>query len=86
MLPDGTLFGEGIKTRIKEKLLDECNLHTIVRLPKGVFSPYTGIKTNLLFFTGCKSSADRSRQGKSPGLLNPSGREGPAPPPIFART
>jgi len=51
VLPDGTLFGEGIKTRIKEKLLNECNLHTIIRLPNGVFSPYTGIKTNLLFFT-----------------------------------
>jgi len=50
VLPDGSLFGEGIKTRIKEKLLTECNLHTIVRLPNGVFSPYTGIKTNLLFF------------------------------------
>lgn len=51
VLPDGTLFGEGIKTRIKKKLLDECNLHTIVRLPKGVFAPYTTIKTNILFFT-----------------------------------
>jgi len=51
VLPDGTLFGDGIKMRIKEKLLEECNLHTIVRLPKGVFAPYTGIKTNLLFFT-----------------------------------
>ncbi len=51
VLPDGTLFGEGIKTTIKEKLLTECNLHTIVRLPNGVFAPYTGIKTNLLFFT-----------------------------------
>jgi type I restriction enzyme M protein len=51
VLPDGTLFGEGVKTRIKDKLLDECNLHTIVRLPNGVFAPYTGIKTNLLFFT-----------------------------------
>jgi len=51
VLPDGTLFGEGVKTRIKERLLDECNLHTVVRLPNGVFSPYTGIKTNLLFFT-----------------------------------
>ena len=51
VLPDGTLFGEGIKTRIKEKLLTECNLHTIVRLPNGVFAPYTSIKTNLLFFT-----------------------------------
>ncbi|MFZ6779993.1 N-6 DNA methylase [Undibacterium sp. Ji83W] len=51
VLPDGFLFGEGIKTRIKEKLLAECNLHTIVRLPNGVFAPYTGIKTNLLFFS-----------------------------------
>jgi type I restriction enzyme M protein len=51
VLPDGTLFGEGVKTRIKEKLLSECNLHTIVRLPNGVFAPYTGIRTNLLFFT-----------------------------------
>src|SRR3546814_3733034 len=48
VLPDGTLFGEGIKTRIKEKLMTECNLHTIVRLPNGVFNPYTGIKTNLM--------------------------------------
>lgn len=51
VLPDGFLFGEGVKTRIKEKLLEECNLHTIVRLPNGVFNPYTGINTNLLFFT-----------------------------------
>jgi type I restriction enzyme M protein len=51
VLPDGTLFGEGVKTRIKEALLTDCNLHTIVRLPNGVFSPYTGIRTNLLFFT-----------------------------------
>ena len=51
VLPDGTLFGEGVKTRIKEELLAQCNLHTIVRLPIGVFAPYTGIKTNLLFFT-----------------------------------
>jgi type I restriction enzyme M protein len=51
VLPDGFLFGEGVKTRIKEKLLVECNLHTIVRLPNGVFAPYTGINTNLLFFT-----------------------------------
>ena len=51
VLPDGTLFGEGIKTRIKEHLLASCNLHTVVRLPNGVFSPYTGIRTNLLFFS-----------------------------------
>jgi len=50
VLPDGFLFGEGVKTRIKEKLLSEFNLHTIVRLPNGVFAPYTGIRTNLLFF------------------------------------
>ena len=51
VLPDGFLFGEGMKTRLKEMLLNECNLHTIVRLPNGVFAPYTGIKTNILFFT-----------------------------------
>lgn len=51
VLPDGTLFGEGVKTRIKEALLADCNLHTIIRLPNGVFNPYTGIRTNLLFFT-----------------------------------
>ncbi|MDT3404262.1 type I restriction enzyme M protein [Mucilaginibacter terrae] len=50
ILPDGFLFGEGVRTRIKQELLDQCNLHTIVRLPNGVFSPYTNIKTNLLFF------------------------------------
>lgn len=51
VLPDGTLFGEGMKTSLKKALLEECNLHTIVRLPKSVFSPYTSIATNLLFFT-----------------------------------
>ncbi|MDP4270229.1 MAG: class I SAM-dependent DNA methyltransferase [Bacteroidota bacterium] len=56
VLPDGFLFGEGIKTRIKEKLMDECNLHTIVRLPNGVFNPYTGIRTNILFFTKGKKT------------------------------
>ncbi len=50
VLPDGFLFGEGVKTTLKRELLEEFNLHTIVRLPKGVFSPYTGINTNLLFF------------------------------------
>ena len=51
VLPDGTLFGEGIKTRIKRALLETCNLHTIVRLPKSVFAPYTSIATNVLFLT-----------------------------------
>src|SRR6266705_1570483 len=48
--PDGTLFGDGVCARIKEELLKEFNLHTVVRLPNGVFAPYTGIPTNLLFF------------------------------------
>ena len=50
VLPDGSLFGEGVKTRLKEHLLEECNLHTIVRLPNSVFKPYATIGTNLLFF------------------------------------
>jgi type I restriction enzyme M protein len=51
VLPDGFLFGDGIKGEIKKRLLQQCKLHTIVRLPKGVFAPYTTIKSNLLFFT-----------------------------------
>ena len=50
VLPDGFLFGEGVKTRLKEALLTTCDLHTVVRLPNGVFAPYTSINTNLLFF------------------------------------
>lgn len=51
VLPDGTLFGgEGVKTRLKEHLMEECNLHTIVRLPNSAFKPYASIGTNLLFF------------------------------------
>ena len=50
VVPNGTLFGEGVCARIKEELLKEFNLHTIVRLPNGVFAPYTPIPTNLLFF------------------------------------
>ncbi|MCL1140876.1 N-6 DNA methylase [Shewanella pneumatophori] len=58
VLPDGTLFGEGVKTKIKKLLTEECNLHTIVRLPNGVFNPYTGIKTNILFFTKGQPTKD----------------------------
>ncbi|SGZ09868.1 Putative type I restriction enzyme EcoEI Mprotein [Moritella viscosa] len=58
VLPDGTLFGEGVKTKIKKMLTEECNLHTIVRLPNGVFNPYTGIKTNILFFTKGEPTKD----------------------------
>jgi len=50
VVPNGTLFGDGVCARIKEELLREFNLHTILRLPNGVFSPYTGISTNVLFF------------------------------------
>ena len=50
VLPDGSLFGEGVKTRLKEHLMEECNLHTIVRLPNSVFRPYALVGTNLLFF------------------------------------
>ena len=50
VLPDGFLFGGNVKTSIKKKLLEECNLHTIIRLPNDVFAPYTNINTNLLFF------------------------------------
>ncbi len=50
VVPNGTLFGDGVCARIKEELLRDFNLHTIVRLPNGVFAPYTGIPTNILFF------------------------------------
>jgi type I restriction enzyme M protein len=50
VVPNGTLFGDGVCARIKQDLLTKFNLHTIVRLPNGVFSPYTSIPTNLLFF------------------------------------
>ena len=50
VVPNGVLFGDGVGARIKERLLDDCNLHTIVRLPPGVFAPYTSIPANLLFF------------------------------------
>ncbi|CAH0283700.1 N-6 DNA methylase [Pseudomonas brassicacearum] len=58
VLPDGTLSGEGVKTKIKKMLMDECNLHTIVRLPKTVFAPYTSIKTNILFFEKGQPTTD----------------------------
>jgi type I restriction enzyme M protein len=50
VVPNGLLFGDGVGARIKKQLLEECNLHTIVRLPDGVFAPYTDIPSNLLFF------------------------------------
>jgi type I restriction enzyme M protein len=50
VVPNGTLFGDGVAARIKEEMLREFNLHPVVRLPNGVFAPYTPIPTNLLFF------------------------------------
>ena len=50
VVPNGTLFGDGVSARIKADLLEHFNLHTVVRLPEGVFAPYTDIPTNLIFF------------------------------------
>ncbi|MEX5710101.1 class I SAM-dependent DNA methyltransferase [Parafrankia sp. FMc6] len=61
VLPNGSLFASGensIGARIKQKLLKDCNLHTIVRLPQGVFAPYTQIPSNLLFFEKGKSTSE----------------------------
>ncbi len=51
VLPDGSLTGDGVKQRVREELLEKCNLHTIIRLPNSVFQPYATVATNLLFFT-----------------------------------
>ena len=51
VLPDGSLTGDGVKQRIREEFLNQCNVHTIVRLPNSVFQPYASVATNLLFFT-----------------------------------
>ena len=51
VLPDGSLTGDGVKERIREEFLTQCNVHTIVRLPNSVFQPYASVATNLLFFT-----------------------------------
>ncbi|QIK65626.1 N-6 DNA methylase [Nocardioides sp. HDW12B] len=50
VVPNGVLFGDGVGAKIKQQLLEECNLHTVLRLPAGVFEPYTDIPTNVLFF------------------------------------
>lgn len=64
ILPDGFLFGaDNAKLAIKEKLLREFNLHTIVRLPGSIFSPYTGIATNILFFNN--EQAEDAEEGFS---------------------
>jgi type I restriction enzyme M protein len=50
VVPNGTLFGDGVAARVKAELLEQFNLHTVVRLPEGVFAPYTDIATNIIFF------------------------------------
>jgi len=80
VLPDGFLFGTGAKTKVKEKLIKEFNLHTIVRLPRGVFAPYTDINTNILFFEKGKPTQGiwyyehqlpQSRKGRPYNKSNP---------------
>jgi len=67
VVPNGFLFGDGVSARIKEQLLRNFDLHTIVRLPNGVFAPYTSIPTNLLFFgrPGLDTPLAKSAQGYS---------------------
>jgi type I restriction enzyme M protein len=64
VLPDGSLTGDGIKQRVRQKLIEECNLHTIIRLPNSVFQPYATVATNLLFF-------DKANPVKSSNPVNP---------------
>jgi len=58
VLPDGSLTGEGVKQRVRQRLLEECNLHTIIRLPNSVFQPYATVATNLLFFEKGKATKE----------------------------
>jgi len=58
VVPNGTLFADGVAARIKEELLKNYNLHTIVRLPEGIFAPYTDIPANLIFFDRSGSTSD----------------------------
>ena len=68
VLPDGSLTGEGVKQRIRQHLLETCNLHTIVRLPNSVFQPYASVATNLLFFEKGKPTKETWYWGhKLPG-------------------
>lgn len=58
VLPDGSLTGEGVKQRVRQKLLEDCNVHTIVRLPQSVFAPYATVNTNLIFFEKGKQTKE----------------------------
>jgi type I restriction enzyme M protein len=70
VVPNGVLFADGIGARIKEEMLGSCNLHTVVRLPAGVFAPYTPIPANLLFF----EKGDRTKEVWFYELTMPEGR------------
>ena len=71
IVPNGVLFGDGVAARIKQQLMQDCNLHTIVRLPSGVFEPYTPIPTNLVFF----DKAGRTKEVWFYEILPPEGRK-----------
>lgn len=71
IVPNGFLFGDGVAARIKERLLTECDLHTVVRLPSGAFAPYTDIPSNLLFF----EKTGRTREVWFYEILPPEGRK-----------
>ncbi|MDQ6894887.1 MAG: type I restriction-modification system subunit M [Acidobacteriota bacterium] len=58
VVPNGVLFGDGVAARTKKDLVEDFNLHTIVRLPNGVFAPYTSIPTNLLFFEKTRATKE----------------------------
>jgi type I restriction enzyme M protein len=58
VVPNGTLSGDGVAARIKEDLVENFNLHTVVRLPNGVFAPYTPIPTNVLFLDRSASTTE----------------------------
>jgi type I restriction enzyme M protein len=60
VLPDGSLTGDGVKQRVREKLLKDCRLHTIIRLPNSVFQPYATVATNMLFFDKVHHNNDTS--------------------------
>lgn len=63
VLPDGSLTGDGVKARVREKLLRDCNVHTIVRLPQSVFAPYATVNTNLIFFEKASQSSNPENHG-----------------------
>jgi type I restriction enzyme M protein len=63
VLPDGSLTGDGVKQRVRQKLLEDCNVHTIVRLPQSVFAPYATVNTNLIFFEKSGQSSNPENHG-----------------------